>query len=88
MAKEKQEENKGPKATYRLGGSKVTVWENEIEGKYGKRTVPSFQITNNFKQGDEWKTNNSFNLEGALKLRVILDKAINEATNKEEEENE
>lgn len=67
-----------PKATYQVGKSKVTVWENEKEGKYGKFTAKTFKIDKVYKKGEEWKTTNSFNLTELLQLRAAIDKAINE----------
>ncbi|MCK4662774.1 MAG: hypothetical protein KAT68_07915 [Bacteroidales bacterium] len=67
-----------PKATYRVGNSKVTVWENEREGKYGKFIVKDFQVEKVYKKGEEWKTTNLFNLTELLQLRAAIDKAINE----------
>ncbi len=67
-----------PKATYRVGKSKVTVWENEREGKYGKFIAKDFKVEKIYKKGEEWKTTNYFNLTELLQLRAAIDKAINE----------
>jgi len=67
-----------PKATYRVGNSKVTVWENEREGKYGKFTAKNFKVEKVYKKGEEWKSTNSFNLTELLQLRAAIDKAISE----------
>ena len=67
-----------PKATYRVGSAKVTVWENEREGESGKFIAKNFQVEKNYKKGEEWKTTNSFNLTELLQLRAAIDKAINE----------
>ena len=67
-----------PKATYRVGSAKVTVRENEREGKYGKFIAKDFQVEKIYKKGDEWKTTDSFNLTELLQLRAAIDKAINE----------
>ncbi len=67
-----------PKATYRVGKAKVTVWENERKGKYGKFIAKDFKVEKIYKKGEEWKTTNSFNLTELLQLRAAIDKAINE----------
>lgn len=72
-----------PKATYRVGNSKVTVWETEKEGKYGKFTVQNYKVEKAYKVGEEWKSTNSFNLTELLQLRAAIDKAINEQGVKE-----
>jgi len=67
-----------PKTTYRVGSSKVTVWETEREGKYGKFIAKDFKVEKIYKKGEEWKTTNSFNLTELLQLRAAIDKAMNE----------
>ena len=67
-----------PKATYRVGSAKVTVQENEVEGKYGKFIAKDFKVEKIYKKGDEWKTTNYFNLTELMQLRAAIDKAINE----------
>ncbi len=67
-----------PKATYMVGKSKVSVWETEKQGEFGKFTTKNFKIEKVYKKGKEWKTTNSFNLTELLQLRAAIDKAINE----------
>lgn len=67
-----------PKATYRVGSAKVTVWETEREGKYGKFIAKDFKVEKIYKKGGEWKTTDLFNLTELLQLRAAIDKAINE----------
>ena len=67
-----------PKATYRIGSAKVTVWETEREGKYGKFIAKDFKVEKIYKKGEEWKRTDSFNLTELLQLRAAIDKAINE----------
>ena len=67
-----------PKATYQVGKSKVTVWETEKEGKYGKFTAQDYKVEKVYKKGEEWKSTNSFTLTELLQLRAAIDKAINE----------
>lgn len=72
-----QDGNK-PKATYQVGSAKVTVWENEREGKYGEFTAKSFKVENIYKKDGEWKSTDQFNLDELLQLRAAIDKAISE----------
>ena len=65
-----------PKATYKVGKSKVTVWETERQGEFGKFVVKNFKIEKVYKKGTEWKTTNSFDLTELLQLRAAIDKAI------------
>ncbi len=76
-----------PKATYEVGTSKVTVWENEREGEYGKFVSKNFQVEKVYKKGEEWKTTNSFSLTELLQLKAAIDKAISEEGVKVTEEN-
>jgi hypothetical protein len=76
-----------PKTTYQVGNSKVTVRENEREGKYGKFVTKYFQVEKVYKKGEEWKTTNSFSLKELLQLRAAIDKAINEEGVKVKKEN-
>ena len=66
-----------PKATYMVGKSRVSVWETEKQGKFGKFIAKDFKIEKIYKKGKEWKTTNSFNLTELLQLRAAIDKAIN-----------
>lgn len=71
----KTQQDKKPKATYQVGGSKVVVWENK---KSDGTTWMNFQVEKLYKQGDEWAATNSFNETELLQLRAAIDKAINE----------
>ena len=84
------QEGKKPKATYQVGSAKVTVWENERNGKYGKFIAKNFEVENVYKKDGQWKSTNNFDLDELLQLRAAIDKAINEegVKIKEEEENE
>ncbi len=66
-----------PKATYSVGKSRVTVWETEKQGEFGKFIAKDFKIEKVYKKGKEWKTTNHFNLTELLQLRAAIDKAIN-----------
>ena len=42
-----------PKAIYLVGKSKITVWENEREGEYGKFTAKTLQVEKIYKKSEE-----------------------------------
>ncbi len=67
-----------PKATYLVGKAKVTLWENERQGKHGKFTAKTFKVEKIYKKGDEWKTTDLFNLTELLQLRAAIDKAVSD----------
>ena len=67
-----------PKATYQIGSVKVTVWENQRQGKYKEYTEKTYKIEKVYKKGEEWKSTNHFDLTELLQLRAVLDKAISE----------
>ncbi len=73
-----------PKATYRVGKAKVTVWENEKTGKYGDYTEKNFKVERIYKKDDQWETTNYFYLAELLELRAAIDKAISEEAVKTE----
>ncbi len=73
-----------PKATYRAGKAKVTVWENEKTGQYGDYLEKNFRVEKIYKKDDKWETTNSFNLAEFLQLRAVIDKAISEEAVKTE----
>lgn len=77
-----------PKATYMVGTAKVTVWENEKEGKYGEYTEKNFKVEKIYKKGDKWETSSNFDLTELLQLRAAIDKAINEEGVKIKQETE
>lgn len=67
-----------PKATYQVGKSVVTVWENEKDGKNGEYTEKNFKIEKIYKKDGKWEETNYFSIAELLQLRAAIDKAINE----------
>jgi basic membrane lipoprotein Med (substrate-binding protein (PBP1-ABC) superfamily) len=63
-----------PKAVYKVGAAKITVWENN--GKNG--TWKNFKVEKIYMKDDEWKTSSSFNEKELLDLKAAIDKAIAE----------
>jgi len=61
-----------PKATYQVGSSKVTVWENKSNDGIWK----NYKVEKIYMKDDKWKTSNSFNEEELLELKSAIDKAI------------
>ncbi len=69
-----------PKATYQVGSAKITVWENERDGKYGKFTAKDFEVEKIYKKDGKWESTNNFTRDELLQLRAAIDKVIdNEA---------
>lgn len=68
----------GPKAKYRVGPSLVTVWEEHKEGKYGSYMELTFDLEKLYKANDEWRSTNTYTLEELLKLRLAIDRALEE----------
>ena len=71
-----QEKASSPKAEYKSGTSKVTVWENEKTGKYGDYSELNFKVEKIYKKDDKWESTNYFNLEELMELKAAIDKAI------------
>jgi len=67
----KQDKQK-PKATYKVGSARVTVWEND--GKYG--TWKNFEIEKVYMKDGKFKSSNSFDESELLELKAAIDKAI------------
>ena len=67
-----------PKAEYKVGPVKVTVWENKIKGKNGDYVVKNFQVEKTYQKDGQWKTTNNYNEQELLQLRAAIDKAISE----------
>lgn len=87
MAQKQETEKKKPLADYREGKAKITVWENEGTSKSGQPfKIKSYQISKNYKVGDEWKQSDSFSRQELMQLRVAIDKAL--TSNEENTENE
>lgn len=74
MSDEKKEV-KQPEAKFRAGAVSATVWENVIEKEGKKFTVYNTSVVKNYKDGEEWKTTNSFQKQDLPNLRLVSDKA-------------
>lgn len=57
-----------PVAKVVRGAVRIAIWEQE--GKYGKFYTMS--VSKNYKDGEEWKSSNSFAEDEALLLRRLL----------------
>jgi hypothetical protein len=77
-------EKQKPKATYQVGTSKVTVWENK---KPDGSTWKNFKIEKTYKKGDKWVSTNSFDQNELLELKAAIDKAISEESVREKSDN-
>ncbi len=65
-----------PKAVYQVGQSKVTVWENEKEGEFGKFTAKNFKVEKIYQKDGKWKSTNTFSLTELIALKAAIDAAI------------
>lgn len=75
-----------PKKKYQAGQISVTAWENEREVNGQKIPMTSFQLQKRYKDGEEWKTSNSLNLNDLPKAAMLLQKAYEETVLKSKEE--
>jgi len=73
-----------PSATYLSGAAKVSVWENQKEGRHGSWTEKNFKVEKIYKKDDKWETTSYFDLEDLLHLRAAIDRAIAEEAVKKE----
>ena len=78
----------GPVKKIGNGLLKVVVWENEAQGKDGKKwTNTSFNIENRYRTQDgEWKDAKSFKVSDIPKLVVYLEELYKEEVMKQKEE--
>ncbi|MFH2141278.1 MAG: hypothetical protein ABIJ97_02560 [Bacteroidota bacterium] len=71
-------QKKAKETSYMVGKAKVTVCENQKEGKFGEYTELNFKLEKIYKKDDKWQSTNYYSLDELLQLRVAIDKAINE----------
>ena len=79
-------ENK-PVKTFRSGGLSVTVWENPVEVKGIKSVMKSFQIQKRYKKDGDWETSKSYNVNDLPRIQVLINKAYEYATIKDDTDN-
>jgi len=79
---QEKKEGEKPKATYLLGAAKISVWENKQQGKQGEFTTTTYKVEKIYKKDDKWNSTDYFDLEDLLKLRAIIDQAVNEEIKK------
>lgn len=71
-----------PVKNYRFGPVSLSVWENE-GSKDGKTfTTKSFQLTKNYKKGDDWKTTNSYKVNELVNVIQCAQAALNDYYNR------
>ena len=68
-------ENKKPIKVFRTGGVKAALWANTIERDGKDVLVHSVQIDRTYKQGEEFKRTNSFNIQDLPKVQLVAAKA-------------
>ncbi len=74
-----------PLKKFRAGQVTATIWENkrEIDGK--EEIFKTTTIEKNYKDGEEWKTTNSFNINDLYRLQSVVNNALNNLVVKDEE---
>lgn len=77
-----------PVKKFRAGNVTATIWSKEIalEGRKELVTVYNTSITKSYKDGEEWKTTDSYNRDDLIKVHVVLQKTIEFLYLKEDEE--
>lgn len=72
---EKTELKKAPVVKYQVGGIFAAIWENNINGHDGNVIrMLSATIERRYKDGEEWKSTNSFKANDLPKLALIANK--------------
>ena len=74
-------ENK-PIKVFKAGGVRAAIWENTIKRNGNDATVYSVQLDRTYKQGEEWKTTSSFQLNDLAKVQLVASKAYEYLTMK------
>jgi len=71
---------------FRAGQISATVWSNEREFDGEKKEVLSIQLTKSYKEkgADEWKETNNYNATDTPKAVLVLNKAYEFISVKEE----
>lgn len=64
-----------PEKTFRMAGVSASVFANEIETDNGKRTVRNVVLQRRYRDGDEWKSSNSFGLSELPLAQTVLEMA-------------
>lgn len=60
-----------PVKTYKAGKVQVNVWVNKAQGDRQFDSV-SYQVSKNYKVGDDWKTTNNFSLNELADLATLI----------------
>ncbi|MDX2128359.1 MAG: hypothetical protein SFU91_04915 [Chloroherpetonaceae bacterium] len=66
-------QEKKPKAIYKVGSSRISVWEN---AKDDGTTWKNFKVEKVYKKGDEWFTSSSFNEKELKELKEAIEEAL------------
>lgn len=70
------EQKNKPTAVFKAGGVRAAVWTRTVE-KDGK-SIPTYsiQVDRTYKQGETWKHVNSFNVSDLPKVALVVGKAF------------
>jgi len=66
---------KNPSKVFRCGPVKAAIWSNSRIINDTLAEVHSIRIDRSYKDGDEWKHTNSFNVEDLPKVAFVADEA-------------
>jgi hypothetical protein len=67
-----------PRATYRAGACKVTVWDNTKEGEHGEELGRNFHVAKVVRKRGRWEVSQYYTLSELLELRAAIDRAVME----------
>lgn len=65
-----------PEKVIRFGAISASVFVNEIDTGSGKKTVRNVKLQRRYRQGNEWKTSNSFTLADLPTAIAVLERAM------------
>lgn len=82
-----QKESAGnkPEKKFRAGAVSATIWKNKGKKANGEEfEYSTISIDRNYKDGEDWKTSNSFRVNDLPKLGAVADLAYKYLVSKEE----
>jgi len=63
---------KRPEKTYKAGKVQVNVWKNQGEKNGQTYESLSFQVSKNYKVGEDWKSTNNFTIQDLADLAILI----------------
>jgi len=65
-----------PIKAFRVGGVRAAIWENTVTRNGRETVVHSVQIDRTYKDGEEWKQTNRFDVRDLPKVELAAAKAF------------